>query len=503
MQRHRLVPGLFVMLATVSGCGDGSSGGSGSPADSPLVHQATDVDTLPLPAELARVLKPWRGDLDEMIERRLLRVAVTRSGFFYYIRGGRQYGLTADAIALLEKFVNARFGLRGANRVQVVAVPLTRDRLLAALQEGQSDIAAGGLTITEPRRRLVRFTDPWVTDVREVVVTGPLARRVETLADLSGREVVVRASSSYHESLRKLSQQLEDRGLEPIVIVPAHEVLEAEDLFEMASVGMIGITVADDHIADFWARVFDELTVRHDLVIRDDGAIAWAVRDDSPQLQAMLNEFVEANRPGTLTGNVIVNRYIDNPRRVSNALAGDRLNKLAVETPYFRAVAKQYGFHWLQLAAQGYQESRLNNRAISEAGAVGIMQVLPSTARAMGVTDFRSPEGNIRAGAKYMRHIIDDYLAKSEIDPMNQWLLALASYNAGATRIARLRRHAADNGLDPNVWFDEVERQVQKEVGPETVRYVRNVMKYYLAYRMTLERERLRQDVRMRLERQR
>ena len=212
MPRHRLVPGLCLALTVLSGCGDGGSGGSGTGSDSPLVHQAADVDTLPLPAELARVLEPWQGDLDEMVERRLVRVAVTRSGFFYYIRRGRQYGLTADAIALLEDFVNDRFGLRGADRVQVVAVPLTRDRLLTALQEGRADIGAGGLTITEPRRQLVRFADPWITDVREVVVTGPLARKVNTLTDLSGREVVVRASSSYHESLLALNRRASIRS---------------------------------------------------------------------------------------------------------------------------------------------------------------------------------------------------------------------------------------------------------------------------------------------------
>jgi membrane-bound lytic murein transglycosylase MltF len=204
---------------------------------------------------------------------------------------------------------------------------------------------------------------------------------------------------------------------------------------------------------------------------------------------------VRRNRPGTKTGNIILRRYLADPARVTNALAGDRLEQLSREEPYFRKYGEEYGFDWLMLAAQAYQESRLDNRKRSHAGAVGIMQVLPSTARSVGVNDYKTLDGNIRAGARYMRHLVDTYFDDEDLDPMNRWIFALAGYNAGGTRISRLRRQAEANGLDPDQWFDHVERQTARRVGSEPVNYVSNVMKYYLAYRLTFEREQLRRDV--------
>jgi membrane-bound lytic murein transglycosylase MltF len=430
-----------------------------------------------------------------MVERQVVRAAVSRSGFFYYIRNGREYGVTSDFLKVFEKDLNRRLGLTGTRRVQVLAIPLTRDRLLDAVAEGRADIATAGLTITPERLQQVDFSVPWTTDVREVLVTSSIAKPIVFLGDLAGREVVVRVSSSYFQSLKELSDLFVRDGLPPIDIIPAHEIFEDEDLLEMASVGMIGITIADDYIANFWQRSFTDLTVRDDLAIREDGRIAWAFRKNSPMLAQAINNFVEANKPGTKTGNVILNRYLDNPARVTNALAGDRLRKLTLEEPRFRRYGNEFDIDWLMLAAQGYQESGLDNSKISPAGAVGMMQLMPKTARSVGISDYRKVDGNIRAGAKYMRHLIDDYIGSDDVDEMNQWLLALASYNAGATRIRTIRRQTEASGLDPNLWFDNVELTVAESIGSETVVYVRNVMKYYLAYRLTFEKEQLRQDV--------
>lgn len=482
---------LLAALAIAPGCGREQAE---APA-SALSHRPAEVEALDFPEEVAAVTGRWKGDLDGMVERRLIRVAVARSGFFYYIRRGRQYGMSADMLQVFERWLNAGLELSGSRRIQVVAVPLTRDQLIPALRGGRVDLVVAGLTITEDRLDEVDFSVPWVTGVDEVVVTGPLAAPFETLDDLAGREVAVRVSSSYHESLLRLSRLLQRRGLAPIEIIPAHEVFEAEDLLEMVSVGMIPITVADDYIADFWSSVYDELEVRRDLVLREDGAIGWAFRKRSPELAALVNRFIEGHRQGTRTGNIILRRYLEHPGRVSNALSGDRLALLASEAPHFRDVADAQGLDWLRLAAQAYQESGLDNRKRSPSGAVGIMQVLPETARSMGVEDYASVEGNIQAGARYMRYLMDTWFDDPGISAMDRWLFALAAYNAGETRIARIREAAAEKGLDPDRWFDEVEREVERRVGAETVSYVRNVMKYYLAYQATFAREALRQEV--------
>lgn len=466
---------------------------------SALTHRPGDVDSLHVPSELAGIVEPWFGDLPAMAERKIVRAAVARSGFFYYIRDGREFGVTSELLKLFEKDLNQRLGLKGSRRLHVVAIPLTRDELLEAVAEGRADIAGAGLTVTPERERLVDFTMPWTGEVAEVVVTGPLAVPVGSLEDLSGREVVVRVSSSYYQSLQDLNRRFEQQGLAPVEIVPAHEIFEDEDLLEMASVGMIGVTVVDDFVAEFWRQVFVGLTVHEDLALRQGGQIAWAIRKDSPALAEAIDDFVRRNRRGTKTGNIILKRYLADPAKVTNALAGDRLDQLSSEEPYFRKYGEQYGFDWLMLAAQAYQESRLDNSKKSRAGAVGIMQVLPSTARSIGVENFRSVDGNIQAGARYMRHLVDTYFPEEDLDPMNRWIFALAGYNAGATRISRLRRQAAADGLDPNQWFDNVEREAARHVGSEPVNYVRNVMKYYLAYRLTFEREQLRREVLARL----
>ena len=290
-------------------------------------------------------------------------------------------------------------------------------------------------------------------------------------------------------------------GQSPWGSIPSIDTEDPRDLLEMVSVGMIGITVSDDYVARFWARVFADLSLRPDLVVRESGDIAWGFRKDSPRLRDAVNLFVEENRPGTLHGNIVSRRYLDDPQRVVNALAGDRLDQLSTEAPYFRKYADLYGFDWLQLAAQAFQESRLDNGTRSPAGAIGIMQVMPQTGRLMKIKDYASLEGNIHAGTKYMRYLADHYFPDDDIDPMNRWLFALAGYNAGGARISRLREKARKNGRDPNRWFGEVEQEVAARVGSETVNYVRNVMKYYLAYRMTFEREQLREDVLSRLAR--
>lgn len=504
MREAFIAPVLLAAVIGLTGCdrNEPQRVVADAPAEaSPIEHRPEDVQSLVLPEEVSGVIRPWSGDLDGMLERKLIRVAVARGGFFFYISKGRQYGLTSEALRGFEQFLNKQLGLTGTRRVHVIALPMTRDQIFPAVAAGTADIAAGGLTITPERSRLLDFSAPWMTGVREIVITGPLSLPIDDLDDLSGREVVVRVSSSYYESLLALNERLEDRDMAPVDIVPAHEIFEDEDLLEMVSVGMIGITISDDYVANFWGQVFEDLSLRPDLVVRESGDIAWGFRKDSPKVRDMIDRFVEESRPGTLLGNIVSKRYLEDPQRVVNALSGDRLDQLSSEAPFFRKYADQYDFDWLQLAAQAFQESKLIHGTRSPAGAIGIMQVLPQTGRLMRVRDYASVEGNIHAGVKYMRYLADHYFPDEGIDPMNRWLFALAGYNAGGARINRLREKAKKNGRDPNRWFGEVEQEVAARVGSETVNYVRNVMKYYLAYRMTFERERLREDVLSRLAR--
>jgi membrane-bound lytic murein transglycosylase MltF len=203
----------------------------------------------------------------------------------------------------------------------------------------------------------------------------------------------------------------------------------------------------------------------------------------------MVNGFVRDNRKGTLIGNILIKRYLENVQWVRNATSAAGLAQLQPMLELFRAGAEVANLDPLMLVAQAYQESELDQNKKSHAGAVGIMQVKPSTAadKNVGVPDISSPADNIRAGAIYMRFLMDRYFSGEDMDGEQQWLFALAAYNAGPARIQRLRKQAADEGHDPNIWLENVELIAARKIGRETVHYVRNIFKYYIAYRMTWE----------------
>jgi membrane-bound lytic murein transglycosylase MltF len=174
---------------------------------------------------------------------------------------------------------------------------------------------------------------------------------------------------------------------------------------------------------------------------------------------------------------------------VRNAAAEAERKKLRAVVKLFETYGDRYDVDYLLMAAQGYQESRLDQSAKSRVGAIGIMQVMPSTGKELAVGDIRQVEPNIHAGVKYFRFMIDQYYKDEPMDQVNKGLMTLASYNAGPGRMRQLRRETARRGLDPNRWFGNVERVVSEKIGRETVQYVANIYKYYVAYRLVLERE--------------
>jgi membrane-bound lytic murein transglycosylase MltF len=440
--------------------------------------------------------EPWTGDLDGMVERRLIRVLVTYSKSNFFLDRGEKQGITYEIFQAFEKALNAKLAKAGrlAQRhlkVAVAYLPVKRDELLPYLVAGKGDIASANLTVTPERQALVDFTDAWYPDVEEVVVTGPRSPELGTLEDLAGREILVRESSSYFESLQRLNESFRSAGKEPVVLEPADEYLEDEDILEMVNAGLLPFAVVDSHKAELWERIFDGLVVRHDLVLARGHDIAWAIRQGSPQLEAELNAFIEHHRKGTLLGNILLKRYYGETERAKAALAQEELAKYQALRALFKRFGDQYDVDWLLATAQGYQESGLDQSVRSPAGAVGVMQLLPSTARdkSVGISHIERVENNVHAGIKYLDYIRDRYFSDGEVQPPADLFFALAAYNAGPARVAGLREKAAKRGLDPNKWFDHVEAVAAEEIGRESVQYVRNIVKYYIAYKLIAERE--------------
>lgn len=438
------------------------------------------------------LLQPWVGDLPGMVDRRVIRVLTTYSKTFFFINKGTQRGATHDMFMAFEREFNAKLlkeeKLKQHHlKVRIIFVPVARDQLFAALNEGRGDIAAANLTITPDRQKRVDFTIPLYLNVQELLLSGPSSPTVKTLEQLSGKTVFVRLSSSYYESLKALNVRFAKASLPPVVLKVAPESLEDEDLIEMLNAGLIPLIVVDRHKAEFWKQVFPKIQIHEDIVLRNDANIAWAVRKNSPELLALLNDFVKENGQGSKLGNTILFRYLKSAEYVKSAAAEKERRKLLKMVYLFRKYGGRYDVDWLLMAAQGYQESRLNQSARSHVGAIGVMQVMPRTGRELKVGDIRKLDPNIHAGVKYMRWMIDSYYGDEPMTQLDKALFAFASYNAGAARIARLRAETKTRGFDPDVWFGNVEYLAAERIGAETVTYVSNIYKYYIAYRLIMD----------------
>ena len=440
------------------------------------------------PVSLQRVDEEWKGDLPDILEkRRFIRVLVSYSLTNFFVDRGRPRGLEYELLHRYEAHLN-RQSPKGATKIKLFYRVLPFDQLLPALVEGRGDIAAAGLTITPLRHEIAAFTRPYISNVSEIVVTSKKVNDLKRIEDLSGRRVLVVAGSSYVRHLQKLNKQLVKEGHPAIKINTADDALEAEDILQMVNAGIFDLTVVDAHVAKIWAAVLKNIVLREDLVINAGGEIAWAVRKENPQLLASLNAFLKDHRQGTLTGNVLLKRYFENARFVRNPVNAEEMQKIQALRSLFRKYAGKYGFDWLKIAALAYQESRLDQNARSPRGAVGIMQILPSTAAgpAVGIPDIGSVENNIHAGVKYLAHLRDRYFNDPAIAAEDRVDFTFAAYNAGPTKINSLRRRAAKEGWDPNRWNRNVEYVSREVLGRETDSYVANVHMYYVAYKTAL-----------------
>jgi membrane-bound lytic murein transglycosylase MltF len=440
--------------------------------------------TLELPINFERHL----GDLDGMAKRRQIRVLVipSRSGFFY--DKGHPQGIYYEAFDEFQRFVNTKYK-SGSLKINVTYLPLRLEQLEQALLQGIGDVIGFPLIVTPERQQVALFTIPIDSDVKQVIVTGPKLTQVTTLEDLSGNEVYANPLTVYYANLHRLSESLQKAGKSPILVKAADPNLTDEDTLEMVNAGLIPATVTLSVRANFWAKIFTQLTVHPNIVVKEEGQLAWATRKDSPQLRELLDEFIKSRAVGSSFGNTLVRRYAQSTKWVKDSTSTEEMAKFQAYVRYFQKYATEYNFDYLMLIAQGYQESLLDQSRKNSSGAVGIMQVIPKNAAAppINISNVEIAEYNIKAGAKMLRNIADTYFDDPKLDPLNKTLMVFASYNAGPNRIARLRKRATTEGLNPNQWFGNVELVVAKDIGQETVQYVSNIYKYYVAYKLTLE----------------
>jgi membrane-bound lytic murein transglycosylase MltF len=450
---------------------------SGSPQPQPTTKQAV--------RQLEISNKPWTGDFDQMLERRIIRVLVPYSRTLYFNDKGHERGITADTLRDFERWINKKYEKTlGKRPLTVFIIPTTRDKLLPDVTKGIGDIAAANLTVTEDRLKDVDFASP--TDypaTKELVVTGPKSPAISTTDDLSGKTVHVRKASSYYESLEALNGRFKKEGKPTVTMVLVPDALEDEDMMEMLNAGLLEAIVVDDWKAKMWRQILPKIKVNEQAAVREGGKIGWAIRKGSPKLEAEILSFLKKESVVA----VRLKQYMSRVKQINDPTATTEWKRFEETVALFEKYGQKYNFDPLMLAAQGYQESQLNQNAKSHVGAIGVMQVMPATGSELKVGDIKVTEPNIHAGAKYMDQLMTKYFPDANFMGNDRSLFAFASYNAGPGNISRMRKEAARRGLDADKWFNNVEIVTAQKIGIETTTYVRNVFKYYVAYKLQLE----------------
>ena len=442
-------PLLSLLLVDVCGTTDAAARPQSTNSTAASARKTSAVPDVGLPVSFQRST----GDLDAMVKSGRIRALVlySRYGFFYV--NGRPQGIFYDALQSFEQFVNEK--LHTKQHVQVTFIPVRPDQIEKALTDGVGDLIAYGLAVTSQREQRVAFSIPIQTGVKQIVVTQKNFGTVSSLADLGGKKVFVNPLTTYYANLDKVNDSLRKQGKPSILIENADESLTDEDLLEMVNAGILPATVTLTERANLLATVLPDIAPQPKLVVGDEGNLAWAMRKENPQLKQLVDEFVKTHAMGTSFGNTLWRRYLQIDQWIKNPTTAAELRKFNETVAFFKKYAAEYGFDYLMIVAQGYQESLLNQSARSPGGAVGIMQVRPSTAAAppISIPDILTAENNIHAGVKVLNSIAHQYFSDPKIDPVNRLLFTFASYNAGPNRIADLRRRAPAQGLDPNKWL--------------------------------------------------
>ncbi|NIO08679.1 MAG: transporter substrate-binding domain-containing protein [Deltaproteobacteria bacterium] len=437
-------------------------------------------------------LEKHTGDLPEIRDRKLLRVLVTHSRTDFFLLNRRPRGLMYELMREYEKFLNRGISNR-SHQIRITFVPVSFDRLIPALREGRGDIAASLLTLTPEREQRVAFaTKPDLT-VSELVVSHKNVRGLKNLNNLSARWMYVLRGSSYAEHLRDLNTQFKNRGIKPVNVEEADSYLLAEDILELMNAGVVELTVIDDFRARLWAQVFPNIVVHEHLRVDEGNQVGLAVRKDNPLLQKHLTDFLKKTDKSSILGSVLFRRYYENARWIKNPTSRIEVERLNQYIDLIKKYCRQHGFDYLAVAAQAYFGSNLDPSKTGAGGAVGLMQILPSTAADpnVNIPDIEQVENNIHAGVKYLAFLRNRFFSDPNLTEGNRLAFTLAAYNAGPGEVQKMRILAGEMGLDPNEWFNHVELAAGQISGGRIVKYVSDVYKYYLAFSLAEKQARL------------
>ena len=439
-------------LALLAICQSVACGNRTAPGTAPAKASILLIDDA-VAAGLVKPGQPWTTDFSWSGSRHVGRVLVPFSRIYYWVDRTEQAGVAYEFMRAFGAELYAQTPWWSGTPT-IVMIPTRHERLMADLASGAGDIAYGGITVTTMRGEQVAFSQPTNTGIRDIIVTGPTAKAIATMDDLSGLSIVLRHSSGEFAALELLNQRLVQASRAPARIILADDLLEDEDLLQMVDAGIFPATVVKDYVAMMLAQVYERLKVRTDLVVQDHVTTAIAIRKSAPLLQSLVDAFVVGHGAvSTNYGDALLAKHFGTAERLRNPTSDEELQKFREASTRLRQYGATYDLDWLLVSARAYEDTRLN-----------------------ALTD-------VQETVKEMRSIIDQYYRNEPMDMLNKALFSLAAHDAGPTVIADLRARTKAAGLDPNLWFYNVEVIAAHRLGRKTVDYVGNIYKYYVAYK--------------------
>jgi membrane-bound lytic murein transglycosylase F len=412
--------------------------------------------------------------LQKIKQTGVITVATRNSAHCYYLYRDQPMGFEYELAKAFAEYLGV--GL------QVRIVDNWSD-MVAALSDGSAAFIAASMPITSKRQTQVAFSDGYM-EVAQNIITHRKNTGIKEAADLSGKTIDVRKGTVYQQRLVELKKQ----GIN--LAIRLHDDLPVEELIQKVADGQIDFTIANSNIISINRRNFPGVVSTGS--INDGMQLAWAVYPKSKKLLEQINAFLRMiNKSGKF--DEIYNKYygdIDDFDYVDLEAFHRRVkNKLSRYSPFIKAAAKKHGFDWRLIAAQIYQESHLNPWAKSQAGARGLMQILPSTAKDLGIGDLFDPVQNINAGVQHLKDLYDHF---DQAHGEDRLLIALAAYNIGQGHINDARDLAKKKGLDPDKWVSLSKTlpllQYRKYFmntqygfcrGTEPIRYIKQILIYY------------------------
>lgn len=418
-------------------------------------------------------------DLAAIRSSKVLRVLVNQSRNSSGDVKGQEIGIEYQRLQAFEQYLNGHS--RNGQKVKFKIIPKAKNQLLAALQRGDGDLVAPGELLDTGSAKGINASEPIIPDVPLVLVGVRGGRTFKNVEQLSGRTLSLPAGSMADEALHQVNQQLALRKLAPIKIEWVDPSLAVEDVLEMVQAGIYPLTLVEQPIAERWARVMPRLRVDRNLTLRTHDNISWFVRQDATMLKASINDFLKTYKPSA-NQDLAFEKAYKNMYRVNNPLVRTNLQRLEKLRPMLQRHADAQDMDWLDLAALAFKESKLDPAAKGSGGATGLLQITPSAAKRVGVSDIQNADRNVQAGARYMALIRSKYFASPRVNERERMAFVLAAYNLGPERVQSMRDEARRRGLNPNQWFFQTERIAMEQGSAGVVSFVNSVNKYYLAF---------------------